>query len=166
MSDLYILKVEIVNEVEKNEMILYNPSYGFETIQDNAVATALPIIDTFYPITGARAQPFLEEFEVDGTALKYIGVGTKRFSLSASFSWEADGTLNKIYKVCFMKNGAINVGEVRAALDNSNVWPRNVGLESIVELETDDTIECQVANIENTQGIIVIDMLMKVIDIK
>jgi hypothetical protein len=143
-----------------------NPSYAFETIQNNAVPTPLAVADTYYPITGARTQPFLNDFVVDGTALKYTGTATKKFSVSASFSWEADGTLNRVYKVCFMKNGTSNEGEVRAALDNSNVWPRNVGLESVVELATNDTIECQVNDSTDNQGILVIDMLLKVVNIQ
>jgi hypothetical protein len=150
----------IVNQIEQEEK-----SYFYQKIQDNATPTTIGLQGSYTPILGTRINSELTNFTAEASTLTYKGTSTKKFKLSACFTWEAGGTLNDVYKIAFIKNGSTELGKVEGTLDNSLAWPRNTSLEAIVELATDDTIECLVTNEDGTQSVIIIDMLFVAIDI-
>ena len=135
-----------------------NESYFFQTIQDNASETPLPIQDTYEIVVGNRLEPQINNFIVEGTGLKYVGLIPIKLTVTGSTTWEAGGTLNAHYKIGIFKNG-VSLGKVEGTLDNSNAWPRNVGFNAIVDLVTNDVIDIRTANEDNTQSVLIIDLL-------
>lgn len=130
----------------------------YQSIQNNGSETVINTIDQYEIITGNRVEHLINNFIVENSGLKYIGNNTVKILLNASVTWEAAGTLNALYKIGIFKNG-LNLGKMEGSLDNSNAWPRNVGFNSLIELSTNDFIDIRVTNENNTQGVIIIDLL-------
>ena len=144
--------------LEVNGIIVENGTYFFQTIQDNASETALPIQDNYEIVVGNRVEPQMSNFIVEGSGLKYVGLIPLKVSINSSVTWEAGGPLNAHYKIGIFKNG-VSQGKVEGTLDNSNAWPRNVGFNAIVDLVTNDVIDIRTANENNTQSVLIIDLL-------
>ncbi len=135
------------------------PSFGSFGIQDNATATPLSIVGTYFLPNGVFQAGDLNDFTFATNRLTYTGVSTADFKLSVTISWIHSGASNAdLFKLALFKNGSIiSVSAVQGQLDDNAGFPRNAGTQVLTSLSTGDIVDFRLANQDDTTGVVVID---------
>ena len=133
------------------------PGYGEYYFKSNASFTINTGAGNFVKIVGTRiASPFPSRFTVDTATpdIEYIGTSSVIVKATMSITWESGGFGSDEIdaQVQIFKNG-VGLDNLFGAgfLDDVSTpaYPRNCTLSGLISMNTNDKIDCRVANITN-----------------
>lgn len=135
-------------------------AYGDMHMQGNATATPTTVQNQYETIAGTILNTTLEAMTFGSKQLTYTGSADLTALVNVALSWiKADPGLSETYCMAVFHNGSILArSEVCAVIDDAvTQFPRNASTTCLVELKTNDTLECKVACVSNNINIVIQD---------
>ncbi len=151
-------------EVFQNTMVPNSRSFCFTYMNNNTVATSLPVLNTFYKIAGNTVSAKEQRFVASDNRLVYVGKRELNAKVLVVVGAKSP-VVNGDFSIAIAKNGVIIPypnGSIAASANNQSF---QITLATEVDMLTNDYIEVFIRkNNNNTSTITIEDMQFRVTD--